>query len=172
MQQKLHPHQDVDPCRNIVQHNAGAFRQPLQLPHRRRLDDIEGSKKYKARQKSFPREGDGNQSDQLSSDLINDDALWIFAPRSAGDLSRCGNSNQRGEHGKRARDRRAQRRSERLSKGNPKQDSRSRSPRSGAGSQIADAKESRSRGRPKRSARVGRCRECRSLLLRQVQARL
>jgi len=104
MQQKLHPHQGVNPCRNIIQHNARAFRQPLQLPYRGRLDDIEASKKYKARQKSFPREGDGNQRDQLSSNLVNDHELRIFQSRGAGDLSGCGNTNHRDEDSKRAHD--------------------------------------------------------------------
>ena len=48
----MHHTQRVEARGNIVQHNSGAFGNRLQLSHRRRLDDIKGTKKYKARQKT------------------------------------------------------------------------------------------------------------------------
>jgi hypothetical protein len=64
------------------------------LSHRRRFDDIEGTKKYKGRQKKIPREGYGDKSYQLSGDFINDYKLWIFYSRTARDLRGGRNSYQ------------------------------------------------------------------------------
>ncbi len=82
----MHDHESVESCRDIVEHDARSLRKSLQLPDRRRLDDIEGSKKYKAGEKSFPRQGDGNQGDELSGDLIDDHELRILGGVGAGDL--------------------------------------------------------------------------------------
>ena len=62
MQKEMHYYQSVQTGGNVVQHDAGALRNRLQLSHRRRLDDVEGTKKYKAREKRFPRERYGDQS--------------------------------------------------------------------------------------------------------------
>ena len=78
MQQEMHPNEGQNSCRNIIEYDSGALWKSLQLPHRRRLDDIKDSKKYKAREKGFPREGDGDQRDQLSGDLVDDNKLRIF----------------------------------------------------------------------------------------------
>lgn len=89
VQKKLHHCECIEPCRDVVEHNSEAFRKMFQLAHRRRLDDIEDTKKYKTGEKSFPREGDGNQGDELPRDFVDDDKLRIFRTAGAANL-RCG----------------------------------------------------------------------------------
>lgn len=71
----------------IIHHNASSTRKSLQAAQRKRLDDIESSKEYKTCQKVFPIQGNTNQRDHLSCDLINHDEAWIFLAALAGD---CG----------------------------------------------------------------------------------
>ena len=78
MQQEMHPNESENSGRNIIEDDSGAIWKFLQLPHRRRLDDIEGSEKYKTREKSFPRQRDSDQGDQLTGDFVDDDELGIF----------------------------------------------------------------------------------------------
>ena len=85
-------------CRHIVEHDSGAFRKFLQLPHRRRLDDIECSKKYKTREESLPCKGNGDECDELSGDFVDDDELGIFSARSARHTSGGGYADQGDEN--------------------------------------------------------------------------
>jgi hypothetical protein len=55
------------------------------LPHRRWLDDIERSKKYKTGEESFPGKRDGDESDELSGDFVDYDELGIFPSGGPGD---------------------------------------------------------------------------------------
>src|ERR1035438_5678332 len=89
----MHDNAGEDSCRHIVEHDSGAFWKSLQSPHRRGLDDIEGSKKYKTREESFPREGDGDQSDELPGDLVDYDELRVFPARRPGDASGGGDAD-------------------------------------------------------------------------------
>ena len=50
------------------------------MSYRRRLDDIEPSKKYKAQQERLPCNRRRDQSNELASDFINHDELRIFRP--------------------------------------------------------------------------------------------
>ena len=104
MQQEMHGNAGQDPCRNVIEHDSGALWKFLQLPHRRRLDDIEHSKKYKTSEKSFPREGNGDEGDELSGNLVDDDELGVFACRRLGDAGGGGDADQDDEHGERDRD--------------------------------------------------------------------
>ncbi len=104
MQDKLHHDERSDAGCHVVQDNSRAFRQFLELPYRRGLHNIEGPKKYKTREKSFPREGNRNQRDQLPGNLIDDNRLWIFAGRGARDAGSGGNSDRYGQRGQRERD--------------------------------------------------------------------
>ena len=74
----MHTDQCVQSRSQVIHHDSEPFRQPLQLTHRRRLQDIEDTKKYKAGKKAFPAEGNSDQRDQLSGNLINYDKLRIF----------------------------------------------------------------------------------------------
>ena len=78
MQQEMYRNPCEDPGCNVVKHNPGALWESLQLPHRRRLDDIERSKKYKTNEESLPREGNGNEGDELSGDFVDYYGLRIF----------------------------------------------------------------------------------------------
>ena len=101
MQQEMHHHKGVETGRNVVEHDSGAFGKRFQLAHRRWLDDIETSEKYKTREKSFPLKGDGDQGDQLSGDFVDYDKLWILQAGGAGDLRGCGDANQGDEQSQR-----------------------------------------------------------------------
>ena len=90
----MHYDEGKNSCRDIIEHDSGAFGKFLQLAHRRRLDDIERSKKYKTGEESFPREGDGDEGDELSGDFVDDDELGIFASGGAGDAGGGGNADQ------------------------------------------------------------------------------
>ncbi len=94
----MHDSQRVKTGGDIVQHDADAFRKRLQLSHRRWLDDIEDTKKYKARQKRFPRKRHSDQSYQLTRDLIDHHKLRIFCSRAARNQRSRRNSDQHDQH--------------------------------------------------------------------------
>ena len=95
MQQEMQRNESENSGRNIIEDDSGAFWKSFQLPHRRRLDDIEYPEKYKTREKSFPRQRDSDQGDQLSGDFVDDDELRISAGGGAGNESGGGNADQR-----------------------------------------------------------------------------
>ena len=74
----MHDYESENAGCHIVKYDSGAVWKLLQLPHRRRLDDIERSKKYKTREKSFPCHRDRDQGDQLSGNLVDNDELRVF----------------------------------------------------------------------------------------------
>jgi len=74
----MHDDERVDPRSQVIHHNAGALGQTLQSPNRKRLPNIEDTEEYKAREKSFPSERDGDERHQLPGDFIDDDELWIL----------------------------------------------------------------------------------------------
>jgi hypothetical protein len=80
----MHRNERENPCRQIIEDDSGAFWKLLQLPHRRRLDDIECSKKYKTREQSFPRQRDSDERDELTGDFVDDYELGIFGGGGAG----------------------------------------------------------------------------------------
>src|SRR5215469_357253 len=84
MQKELHDSQAIKPGRDIVNHDPDSFRQPFQLPHRVWFYDIEGTKKYKARQKRFPRKRGTKKRHQLASGFIDHDELRVLDSGSAG----------------------------------------------------------------------------------------
>ena len=94
----MHYAQRVETRCNVVQHNPGTFRKRLQLSHRRRFDDIENTKKYKARQKRFPCERHGDESQQLTRHFIDHHKLRIFCSGASRNLGRCRNGDQRDHH--------------------------------------------------------------------------
>jgi len=47
----MHDNQRVNSGAQIIDHNASAFRKPLQSPEGKRLQNIEDTKEYKARKK-------------------------------------------------------------------------------------------------------------------------
>ena len=84
MQQEMHANEGKNSCRHVIQDDSGALGKSLQLPDRRRLDDVEGSEKYKTRQKSFPLQRHLDQRNELSSNFIDYDKLRILHGCSTG----------------------------------------------------------------------------------------
>jgi len=95
MQQEMHYNEGENSCGNVIEYDSGAFWEPLQLTHRRRLDDIECSEKYKTREKSLPSERDSDERDQLPGDLVDYDELGIFPAEGPRDASGGGDADER-----------------------------------------------------------------------------
>src|SRR5256885_1051937 len=91
----MHDDESVQSSPEVIDYDSSAFRQTLQLTNRRRLQNVEDTKKYKAGEKGFPSEGDGNQRDQLTGDFVNHDELRIFQAGSQYHARSGGDSDQR-----------------------------------------------------------------------------
>ena len=85
VKQEMHDDERVKSRSEIVHNNAGAFGEPLQPANWKRFQNIEDTKEYKAREKRFPCERDGDEGDELAGDFIDDDELRIFGAGSARD---------------------------------------------------------------------------------------
>ena len=94
MQQQMHDGKSIKARAQIVHYDAGAFGQPLQHADRGRLQDVEDTEKYKAREESLPCEGDGDERDELASNLVNHDELRIFHAGCSLDLRGGGDSDE------------------------------------------------------------------------------
>ena len=94
----MHSNEGENPCRHIIEYDSGALGKSLQLPHRRGLDDIEGSEKYKTREKSFPCKRDGDQRDQLSGDFVDYDELRVFGGGDSSHARGGGDADQGDEY--------------------------------------------------------------------------
>ena len=90
----MHDRKRVKSRSQVVHHNAGALGQPLQSPNRKRLPNIEDTEEYKAREKGFPTERDGDDCNQLPRYFINDDELRILQTGGASDPGGGGNSDE------------------------------------------------------------------------------
>ena len=139
----MHDCERINSRSQVIYHDTSSLWQPLQSPNRKRLPHIEGTKEYKAREKGFPCEGNGNQRNQLPRDLVDDNELRVFGAMSACDPGGSGDSNdgygcggyERRPGTARWRDAGAGQR--------PQQQRRQRTPRSGTGLQAAHAEECR-----------------------------
>ncbi len=74
----MHNGERIKSGSQVVHYNAGALGQSLQSPNRKRLQNIEDTKEYKAREKGFPSQWDGDECNQLPGDFIDDDELRVF----------------------------------------------------------------------------------------------
>jgi hypothetical protein len=90
----MHDNQRIKSRPQIIHYDPGALGQSLQQADRRRLQDIENTKKYKACQKSFPSEWDGDERDQLARNFVDHDELWIFQTGCARNLRGGGNPDE------------------------------------------------------------------------------
>ncbi len=81
----MHEDERINSRAQIVDHDAGAFGEVFQPSNGKWLPHIEDSEEYKAREKSFPSQWDGDQGDQLSRNFINDNKLRIFQAGSTRD---------------------------------------------------------------------------------------
>ncbi len=78
MQQEMHANECKNSGRHVIQDDPSTLGKSLQLPYGRRLEDIEGSKKYKTRKESFPCQRNSDQCDELPGYFINHHELGIF----------------------------------------------------------------------------------------------
>ena len=92
MQGSMHTNQCIKPSRHVIQYDAKTFRQVLQLPRGRRLENVKPSKKYKAQEERFPRHWNANEGDELTGNFVDDDKLRIFDVCDPRDASACRNS--------------------------------------------------------------------------------
>ena len=74
----MHDGERIKSRSQVIHHNARALGQPLQSPNWKRLPNIEDTEEYKAREKSFPSQRDGDECNQLPRNFINDDELRVF----------------------------------------------------------------------------------------------
>src|SRR5215472_190084 len=133
MKENLHYCNNVYGSRDIVEHDPGAFRKPFQLSNRKRLEDVEGSKKYKTGKKSFPRERNRNQGNELCDDLVDDYEVGVFSRAGARDTGGGGDRDEGDNDGESHYGGSARGRGQRMSEYRPEQHCRGRGPCSGAG---------------------------------------
>ena len=74
----MHNGERIKPRSQVIHHYTRALGQTLQSQNRKRLPNIEDTEEYKAREKSFPSQRHGDESNQLPRHFINDDELRIF----------------------------------------------------------------------------------------------
>src|ERR1700722_15303592 len=94
----MHDSERIKSSSEAVNNIAGAFGEMLTPGDGERFPNIEDTKEYKAREKGFPTEGNGDESNQLPGDLVDDDKLWIFR----GVIARhpgCGRNSNKRHHG-------------------------------------------------------------------------
>ena len=80
----MHDDERIKSRAQIVDHDACAFGKTLQSPDWKWLPDIEDTKEYKAREKRFPDEGNGDERDELAGDFVDDHELRVFEAGTAG----------------------------------------------------------------------------------------
>ncbi len=95
----MHNCESVKPGSEIVDDDSRPFGQALQLPYRRRLQNVEDTKKYKAREEGFPTKRYGNQCDELASHFVDHYKLRIFDASSAYHTGSGGDSDERNHDG-------------------------------------------------------------------------
>ena len=86
MPEQMHYEQRINACANIIQYDARAFGNFFQLAHRRRLQNVESTEKYKTQKQRFPIQWDGDETDELAGDFVDDNESRIFEPARARNL--------------------------------------------------------------------------------------
>ena len=71
----------------VVEHDAGAGGEALELADRRRLGDVEEAEEEQGKQGVGPVGGEADEGDELAGDLVDDDVAGVFSERFAGDES-------------------------------------------------------------------------------------
>ena len=61
MEQQMHDRERVQSGANIVQDNSSTIRNAFKLTHWRRLKNVKNTEKYKAQEKGFPSEWNGDK---------------------------------------------------------------------------------------------------------------
>src|SRR5512144_3185955 len=94
MAQRLQNRQRVKPGADVVEHDSHSLRRVFQTPERWRLHNVDDTKKYKARQQSFPIERRANERNQLARDFVDDNKTRIFSIRLARNPRGSGDSDE------------------------------------------------------------------------------
>ena len=96
----MHDGERIKSRAQIVDDDAGAFRKPFQPPDGKRFQNIEDTKEYKAGEKRFPGERYGDEGDELTGDLVDDDELRVFDAGAARYARGGGDADERDERGR------------------------------------------------------------------------
>ncbi len=137
----MHYYESIDSRGDVVEHDSGAFWKFLQLSNGRGLDDIERSKKYKTSEESFPREGNSNESDELSGDFIDHDELRILGCKGPRYLSGGGDADKNHDEGEGDGCRSTGYKRQSVGESVPEHHCRGRAPCARAGTHASDAEE-------------------------------
>ncbi len=143
MQQEMHANESKNSCRHIIKDDSNAFGKSLQLPDGRGLDDVEGSEKYKTRQKRFPPQRYRDQRDELPGNFINHHKLGILHGGRTGYARGSRNADQRDENSEGDCQRSPQGWRGDVGNSSPKRDRSGRCPGARTGLQSPNAPESR-----------------------------
>ena len=84
---------------DVVEHDAGAGGELLELADGRGFEDIEEAEEEEGEGGVAPVWGDGDEGDELSGDLVDDDVAGVFAPGLAGDDGSGGAADEGGGEG-------------------------------------------------------------------------
>src|SRR5258708_37809121 len=90
----MHNGERIESCSQVIHHYTGTLGKLFQSPNWKRLPNIEDTEEYKAREKGFLSERDGDECNQLPGYFINKDEFRFFQARRAHDLGRSGNSDE------------------------------------------------------------------------------
>src|SRR6266571_2529967 len=148
MHYKMHHDQRIQPRPQIVENDPRAFRNAFQLPHRRWLQDVENTKEYKARQESFPRDWDANETNQLASDFVDHYKLRILQAGCARYARGGRDSNEHSYEGQNTCCCRLRGRRNRMRHNRPEQDRGRGAPTARSGPQAAHAEKGGNHGGP------------------------
>src|SRR5581483_6163523 len=156
MQQELHHRECVNPGANVVQNNSRSFGKTLDVAHRRGLQNVEPTKKYKAREQRFPRHWSKQKSDPLAGNFVDHDELRVLIIRGSRNASCRGNADEYSNQGNDCKNRWLSRNRNPASQREPDQNSSQRCPGAGTWFESAYAEEGCGKRRPNRSGRGGR----------------
>lgn len=153
MQQKLHPQHGVYPSCDVVHNDPQSFSKPFQLSNWRWLQNIEYTKKYKARKQRFPRQRSEQQRNPLPGNFVDDDELRILQFRSSRDASRGRNAGGDCNHDQASQNSGLPGERETSADAQPDEDRDQRRPSPWPRLQPSNAKKSRYQKRPSRGRR-------------------
>src|SRR6185437_3700689 len=122
----------IQPCGKVIEDDAPAFRQRLQLPRRPRLGDVEEPKKHQRDKSVLPIGGAAEQRYPLAGNLVNDHKPRIFPSALARRNRCCRYADRARKHDARNQGQQKRLRGRMRSHGKcgPQQQRRQRSPRS------------------------------------------
>src|SRR5271165_5094509 len=98
VQKQLQRDQRIRSRTEIIHHDTRSFGKAFETPHRRGLQDVESTKKYKAQEQPLPHDRTRNQRHQLSRNLINYHMRGVFLAAAARFQGCCWNPRSDHNH--------------------------------------------------------------------------